>query len=155
MHRLVQSPAWPRAQRWFSRSQFQVEHFDKERERHRKIRVASGNVKAETFGDEVHADEKEKTEGEHLDRWMTFDEAAYRASEDHHDDHCQYHSDDHDGDLIDHPDSGDHGIKRKHNVEESNLHEHSEQRRNSAHVSMFVLSFNVVVNFVRAFHQKK
>ena len=125
--RLPQSPAWYCARRRFSGSDFQIEHFDEERERHREIGVASGNVKAETFGDEVYADEKEKTEREHLDGWMTFDEAAYRVGEDHHDDHRQDYSDDHDGNLIDHPDSSDHGIKRKHEVEENNLHEHSEE----------------------------
>src|SRR4029453_19481758 len=86
---------------------------------------------------------------------MTFDEAAHRVGEDHHDDHRQDHGDDHDGNLIDHADSGDHGIKRKHDVEQTNLYEHSEQRRHGTHFPMFVLSLNVVVNFVRALHEKK
>src|ERR1700750_94857 len=99
MNRLLQSPALERALHRFSGTYFQVEHFDKQRKRHREIGVASGNVKPETFGNKVHTDEKQKTECEHLDRWMTSNEAAYRPSEDHHDDHRQDYSNDHDGNL--------------------------------------------------------
>ena len=98
--------------RRFSGSHLQVEHFHKKRECHREICVASRNMKTETFGDEVYADQKQKTEREHFDRWMTFDETAHRVCEDHHDYHRQDHSNDHDGNLIDHPDSSDNRIER-------------------------------------------
>src|SRR6516164_7159313 len=111
----------------FSGSHLQVEHFDKKRECHREICVASRNMKTETFADEVDAYQQEKAKREHLDRWMTFDETAHRLGEDHHNDHCHDHSDDHHRNLIDHPDSGDHRIERKHDVEKTNLHEHSKK----------------------------
>ena len=54
-------------------------------------------MKTETFADEVDADQQKKAKREHLDRWMTFDEAAHRPGEDHHNDHRYDHSDDHHG----------------------------------------------------------
>src|SRR5215211_1188930 len=127
MHRLLQSPALWRARRRFSGSHSNVEHFHKQRERHREIGVTLRNVEAETFGDEIHADQKKEAECKHLYRGMPFHEATYRASEDHHDNNRKNYCNDHDGNFVDHSDSSDHRIQREYEIEQTNLDENSEQ----------------------------
>src|SRR5215471_3203287 len=62
-----------------SPSHAEVERLDRDRESHREVYVALGNVMVEAVGDEHHPDDEEERERQHLYRRMRRDEAPDRS----------------------------------------------------------------------------
>ena len=132
-----------------------IEHFHTKGESHTEIDVAFGYMVAKAFCDQHHTDHHQKTQSQHLDRGVGVNKLANTLGKQHHqtqrnDDCCN-----HDAHIVDHTHGGDDGVKRKHQVDEHDLHNDGRHIRFGIDVRWRLVAFKRMVNFTRAFPNKE
>ncbi len=132
-------------------SEINIEHFNGEAKNHGKIDIALIDVLSEAFGQEHNADENQKTEREHFDRRMFFNESADRIDKGQHDQHGQDDGEHHDGQMIGHAHGGDDGVERKNDVEQYDLNHHGLEAGGDGGGFFPVSTFQFFVNFFDGF----
>jgi Na+/H+-dicarboxylate symporter len=111
-----------------SRSDTDIQHLDDDRKCHREVRISLRDVLPDSLCHEVGADQDEKAQGQHLDRWVPVHEVADRSGGHQHDAQRDHVRRDHDRYLIHHPDRGDDRVEREHDVDHHDLRDDGGQR---------------------------
>jgi hypothetical protein len=78
-------------------------------------------VRAETLGDQRHADHDEEAQRQHHDARIAVDETRERLRGEQHRAHCGDHRDEHDRNMVGHADRGHDAVDREHQVEHQDL----------------------------------
>src|SRR5262249_53408235 len=86
---------------------------------------------------------------------MALDKTADHAREQHHHTNGDDHGRDHDYDLIDHTDGGNHRVEREDNVESKNLQQNAAERRPLADKVMFTALFELKMHLSCALRDQK
>ncbi len=127
-----------------------VDHLDEDRERHRGVDVALGDVQAEPVGHQHQADHDQEAQRQHLDGRMALDELADRPGEHQHEHDRDQDRGDHHPALVDHADCGDDRVEREHDVEHHDLHDDAaEGRRHRAGGDRLGRALELLVDLVR------
>ena len=114
---------------WRPAAHAQVDHLDEDREAHRKVDVALGDVQVEALADERQSDQQQERQGEHLHGRMAVDEIADWSSCEQHHAHRDDDGGDHDrqlralvaGGVLHHADRGDHAVEAEDDVQNDDL----------------------------------
>ena len=125
-----------------------VERLDHRGKKHRGVNIASFDMKAETVGDQRHADHQEEAQRQHQNGRIAVDERRQRPHGDHH--HPDRHDDgyDHDRKILGHADGRDDAVDREDDVDHDDLDEARDEaeRRSRLFVVTLVIRIDAVVD---------
>ena len=128
-----------------------VERLDHRGKKHRGVNIAPFDMKAETVGDQRHADHQEEAQRQHQNRRIAVDERRQRPHGDHH--HPDRHDDgyDHDRKILGHAHGRDDAVDREDDVDHDDLNEAGDEaeRRSRLLVIILVIRVDAVVDFAR------
>src|SRR5438132_8552509 len=86
---------------------------------------------------------------------MALNKARHRPGEEHHKGDRHDDRRDHDLDLLDHADGGNHRIEREHRIQQKNLHDDAGKRRRHLCRRVAALAFEIFVNFKSRLGEQK
>jgi hypothetical protein len=99
-----------------------VQQLHEDRETHRKVDVALGDMLVEAFQQEGQADQQQEAQGEHLQGGVAVDDAGDGLGRDQHHHYGHRDGSDHNRDLIYHAYGGDHRVEREDQVQDDDLY---------------------------------
>lgn len=142
-----------------------IQHFHAEGERHGKVDVVLqvqvvGFLSIPAFYNKDGAYHHEEGKGQHFEGRMFVDKVTDAGSKQEHNDHGNYHGDDHDGDLFGQAYCGDDTVEREHRIDDDDLSNYVEHG-DSGFVAVdgwsggFFLAFQFVVDFEGGFDEQE
>ena len=133
-----------------------VKRFNHDGETNGGVQIAFRNVEAKTVGHQAKANHQQEAQAEDHDGWVAVHKAGECLARHHHQRDGDNHRCHHNGQMVHHPDGGDHRIQGEDGIQHHDLRYHRpESRATSLGRVLAVFTFEPFIELYRGFEQQE